>query len=243
MRRIGILVVGLLVLGAVPASAAPDVVKRAECGDGVRARLKLDDVGDRVRVRFVLHGSAPGDRWTMWIHRSILTATRSLILHGTRVAAEDGEVVMRKFFSDTGRNYYRVTARDWQTGQECDADGSLSDEVDRATCSGVQPRARAHLELTRVHGRIEARFVLHQMSQSAHRWRVVYLQAEATCCAPPKADDFRVVFKGTRLATGERGDITVQRHIVDHAAYDLVTAKARDRQTGQFCRVRRAGID
>jgi hypothetical protein len=238
MRRIGILVVGLLVLGAVPASAAPDVVKRADCGDGVRARLKLDDVGDRVRVRFVLHGSAPGDRWTMWIHRSILTATRSLIFHGTRVAAGDGEVVMRKFFSDTGRNHYRVTARDWQTGQECDAAGSLSDEVDRAACRFIQPRAQAHLELTDTGDEIEARFVLHQMSLPGHRWRVVFLQADASCCAPPKADDFRVVFKGTRLATGERGDITVRRSVRN----GVVTAKARDRETGQFCRVHRAWL-
>jgi hypothetical protein len=242
MRRVVVLVVGLLVLQATPASAAPDVVKRAECGDGVRARLKLDDVGDRVRMRFVLHGSAPGDRWTMWIHRSILTATRSLILHGTRVAAEDGEVVMRKFFSDTGPNYYRVTARDWQTGQECDAAGSLSDEVDRATCRGVQPRAQAHLELTRVYGRIVARFVLHQMSLPGHRWRVVLKHAPARCCAGPDADDFRAFFEGTKLASGERGDITVRRS-VRSAGYGVVTAKARDRQTGQFCRVRRAGID
>jgi hypothetical protein len=115
------------------------------------------------------------------------------------------------------------------------------DVQEPATCQFVQPRARAHLELTDTGDRIKARFVLHQMTSPGHLWRIVFLHADASeCCAPPGADDFRVVFEGTRLATGDSADITVQRSIADYT-YDVVTAKARDRQTGQLCRVRRAG--
>jgi hypothetical protein len=116
------------------------------------------------------------------------------------------------------------------------------DVQEPATCEFVQPRARAHLELTDSGDRIKARFVLHQMTSPGHLWRIVFRHADASeCCAPPGADDFGVAFEGTRLATGDSGDITVQRSIVDYA-YDVVTAKARDRQTGQLCRVRRAGL-
>ena len=48
--------------------------------------------------------------------------------------------------------------------------------------------------------------------------------------------DWRVFFEGTRLATGDSGDITVQGSVVDGGIVS-VAAKARDRQTGQFCRV------
>jgi hypothetical protein len=57
MRKIGILVVGLLVLGAVPASAAPDVVRQGMCSGPSGWRLKLTDVGDEIRVRFVIRFS------------------------------------------------------------------------------------------------------------------------------------------------------------------------------------------
>jgi len=115
----------------------------------------------------------------------------------------------------------------------------------QGTCSGG---ARSHLELTRVDGRIEARFVLHQMTVPGHLWRVVLKYADATeCCAPPDAGDFRVFFEGTRLATGSSGDITVRRSVRNAgygviSRFGVVTTKARDRQTGQFCRVARLGI-
>ena len=110
------------------------------------------------------------------------------------------------------------------------------DERQAATCRGVQPRARAHLELTDMGDRIEARFVLHQMTQPGHRWRIV-LKIEAAGLGGPDPGAWRVFFEGTRLATGDSGDITVQRSVLDPGAFVLGAAKARDRQTGQFCRV------
>jgi hypothetical protein len=112
------------------------------------------------------------------------------------------------------------------------------DEQHAATCQGVQPRARAHLELTQTADGIEARFVLHQMTTPGHLWRIVLKHAHPTgCCEGPHGDDFYVVFEGSMLATGDSGDITVQR-IIRGVGSGFVIAKARDRQTGQFCRVR-----
>jgi hypothetical protein len=105
-----------------------------------------------------------------------------------------------------------------------------------ATCSFVQPRASGHLELTYVAGQsqIEVRFVLHQMTLPGHRWRIVLRHANG---GPPGPDDWRVFFEGTRLARGDSGDITVQRSVVNRTSVDVVEAKARDIQTGQFCRM------
>ena len=99
-----------------------------------------------------------------------------------------------------------------------------------ATCEGVQPRARAHLELTVMGDRLEARFVVHQMTLPGHYWRIVLKTAQ-------RPDPGRVFFEGTRLATGSSGDITVQRSVVAPGPGPgvVVKAKARDRQTGQFC--------
>jgi hypothetical protein len=108
-----------------------------------------------------------------------------------------------------------------------------------ARCKFVKPRARAHLELTDSGDRIEARFVLHQMTLPGHLWRIVLRQAHPAGFFPD-ADDWRPLFEGTRRATGDSGDITVQRS-VRHVGFVYVRAKARDRQTGQFCRVR-AGL-
>jgi hypothetical protein len=128
MRGIGILVVGLLVLGATPASAGPEVVEPARCGDDAAMRLELKDMGDRIRVRVVCR------------------------------------------------------------------------------------------------------------SPVGHAWRIVIRHGRAGgCCSPPEAGAGRVVFEGTRLATGDV--IRVQRSVPDLAGEDLFMAKARDRQTGQFCRV------
>jgi hypothetical protein len=110
------------------------------------------------------------------------------------------------------------------------------DEEARATCQFVQTLARAHLELTYVKHGIRARFVLHQMTLPGHRWRIVLSQAHPSGFFP-QADDWRPIFDGTRLATGDSGDITVQRSVGNFAGFDWVRAKARDRLTGQFCRV------
>jgi hypothetical protein len=114
------------------------------------------------------------------------------------------------------------------------------DAVEQATCSFVQPRARAHLELTYSGDRIVARFVLHQMTTPGHRWRIV-LRHASTGGAPPHAGDWSVIFEGIRLARGDRGDITVQQSVADPSGLDFVAARARDSQTGQFCRVK-AGL-
>ena len=104
-------------------------------------------------------------------------------------------------------------------------------------CQGVQPRARAHLELTDVGDRIEARFVVHQMTQPGHLWRVVLRYGPVgPCCTPPGPGEGHVFFEGTRVATG--GDLVVQRSVVRLSPDDFFRAKARDRHTGQFCRVR-----
>jgi hypothetical protein len=113
------------------------------------------------------------------------------------------------------------------------------DVQEPARCQFVQPRARAHLELTYVEDGIRARFVLHQMTLPGHRWRIVFGQAHPLGFFP-QADDWRPLFEGTRLATGDSGVITVQRS-VRSGGFVYVRAKARDRQTGQFCRVR-AGL-
>jgi hypothetical protein len=109
------------------------------------------------------------------------------------------------------------------------------DVQEAAECSFVQPPARAHLELTDFGDTIKARFVLHQMTLPGHRWRIVLAQAHPSGFFP-KADEWRPLFEGTRLATGDSGDITVQRS-VRNSGFVFVRAKARDRQTGQFCRV------
>jgi hypothetical protein len=108
------------------------------------------------------------------------------------------------------------------------------DVQEPATCQFVQPRARAHLELTTIEvARIRARFVLHQMTHPGHRWRIVMTHAHGI--APD--EHLRVIFEGIRLATGDSGDITVERTVRSYAVPDWFTVRARDRQTGQRCTV------
>ena len=63
MRRIVVLTVGLLVLGALPASAEPDVVRNRTCSEGARSHPVIADGGDRIWVRFEVHQSPPGHEW------------------------------------------------------------------------------------------------------------------------------------------------------------------------------------
>jgi hypothetical protein len=113
---------------------------------------------------------------------------------------------------------------------------SAAPDVQKAAeCSFVQPPARAHLKLTDFGNTIKARFVLHQMTLPGHPWRIVLAQNHVLAFFP-QADDWRPLFEGTRLATGDSGDITVQRSVKDVGVW--VRAKARDRLTGQFCTVR-----
>jgi hypothetical protein len=137
--------------------------------------------------------------------------------------------------AETGPTALEPTALEL-TALELTAGGP--DEQDSATCQGVQPPARGHLELTQMADGIKARFVLHQMTTPGHLWRIVLKHADLTgCCAGPDRDDFDVVFEDTVLATGDSGDITVQ-HIIRGVRTGFVKAKARDRQTGQLCIVR-----
>ena len=242
MRRVVVLVVGLLVLQAPVAQADPDVTVR--CGGGIRARLVLDRP-DRVRLRFILHGSAPGDRWTIWIHRAPgPMGDGHLVFHGTRVASDIGDFVMKRtFLRRRPLPIFEVTARDWQTDQQCHAGvwgpeeqaapaSAGPDVVTKGTCTDG---ARSHLELTDIGDRIKVRFVLHQMTLPGHRWRIV-LRHE-TSLAGPHPGEYRVFFEGTRLATGDSGDIAVRSSVVNRSLLDWVKATARDWQTGQICGV------
>jgi hypothetical protein len=138
---------------------------------------------------------------------------------------------------DTAR-FSLESIRLWERRTREYAETRLAGEPDvqrAAGCSFVQPPARAHLELTDFGDTIKARFVLHQMTLPGHRWRIVLAKAHPSGFFP-QADEWRPLFEGTRLATGDSGDITVQRSVRNSGSL-FVRAKARDRQTGQFCRV------
>jgi hypothetical protein len=93
------------------------------------------------------------------------------------------------------------------------------------------------VELTDMGDRINARFVLHQMTLPGHYWRIV-LKHTNTHLDFADPVDWRVFFEGTRLATGDSGYITVQQSFVDSDSWFVVmAAKARERQTGQLCRL------
>jgi hypothetical protein len=139
MRRIGSLVVGFLVLGAVPASAGqPDVHLAAECssvesevGD---VYLNLEDTGDKIKVHFVIH--RPTDH--LW---------RIVLRHGRAGPSPfnygDGRVFVdvtkaRPFLSPElevdqkvadleGDDGFAARAVDQQTGQVCKTLGVIEE--------------------------------------------------------------------------------------------------------------------
>jgi hypothetical protein len=125
MRRIGILVVGLLVLGAVPAQAEPDVVKQKTCSDGARVRLELTDIGDRIKVRFEVHRSPVGHEWRItfrFVEHNITNLYGHVFFRGTRVASDSGVFVVQLHRPDWAVEDGVVgEAVDRQTGQACRA--------------------------------------------------------------------------------------------------------------------------
>lgn len=121
MRRIAVLTFGVLVLQAVPASAAPGVVRR--CSDGARARLELTDVGDRIKVRFEIYRSPGGHSWRIELrHQTNPLAhwpSAVVIFEGTRVASENGDLAVQRRVPAHGFDAFRVRAVDTQTGEVC----------------------------------------------------------------------------------------------------------------------------
>jgi hypothetical protein len=113
-----------------PASATPDVVNRGWCGivfppgfqqGEARWWLGLTHLGDRIRVRFEVHRSAPGQRWTIRILRQGPVGPEYLVFHGTSVASDAGDFVVQRSYRDNNRDGYTVRAKEWQGDQECEA--------------------------------------------------------------------------------------------------------------------------
>jgi hypothetical protein len=129
MRRIAVLTFGLLMLGAVPASAAPDVVEQRVCSDGAGARLELTDIGDQIKVRFEVHRSPVGHSWRIVLRHGVVDLggpnLGQVILQGTRVAAENGDLAVQRQVRDLEGGVFgdgfRAKATDEQTGQVCRA--------------------------------------------------------------------------------------------------------------------------
>jgi hypothetical protein len=131
MKRIIVLVVGLLMLQATPASAAPDVVRQRTCSDGARSRLELTDIGDRIRVRFEVYRSPVGHSWRIVLRHGRFRlpdpfdqGSGQVKFVGTRVASENGDFAVQRLVRDQedgfeGRDGFAAKARDRQTGQFC----------------------------------------------------------------------------------------------------------------------------
>jgi hypothetical protein len=135
MRRIGILVVGLLVLGATPAVAGtPDVIERGSCDlspAGAGTRLALTDLGDRIKVRFSLHQAhQPGHRWLIVIRHTTASISgpatgvifRDIILaRGSTAVGGPLILVTRRARDTTGfvSDVFKVSAIDQLTGEHC----------------------------------------------------------------------------------------------------------------------------
>jgi hypothetical protein len=133
MRRVVVFVVGLLVLQATPASAAPDVVRQEMCSDGARVRLELTDIGDQIKVRFEVHRSPVGHPWRIVLRHGVSDLggpnLGQVILQGTRVAGENGDLAVQRRVRDLEGGFFgdgfRARATDEQTGQVCRAIASI----------------------------------------------------------------------------------------------------------------------
>jgi hypothetical protein len=113
-----------------PPYGEPDVVNRGWCGivfppgfqqGEARWWLGLTHLGDRIRVRFEVHRSAPGQRWTIRIFRQGSVGPEYLVFHGTSVASDAGDFVVQRSYRDNNRDGYTVRAKEWQGDQECEA--------------------------------------------------------------------------------------------------------------------------
>jgi len=127
MRRIVVLVVGLLALGATPAQAgAPDVWERGHCSGQSRWHLGLEDTGDKIRVRFVVHfsqdrpwrivlrhGRAGPDPFNYGDGRVFFSGTK------TGPYLSPNVEVQRRVADLEGDDGFAAEAVDQQTGQVC----------------------------------------------------------------------------------------------------------------------------
>jgi hypothetical protein len=102
------------------ASAPATVVRTGTCGDSAW-RLEDRPLGDRFKVWFEVHRSPVGHSWRIVIRRLVgIYDPPVVVFRGTRVAAEDGEVMVHLRVWDTPQgDYVRVKATDRQTGQFC----------------------------------------------------------------------------------------------------------------------------
>lgn len=129
MRRIVVLMFGLLVLEAMPAEAAPDEVKQSPCRSGqpgeARSRLKLTEMvdSDSIKVRFEVYRSPEGHSWRIELgHQTNPLAhwpSAVVIFEGTRVASESGDLVVQRRVPAHRFDAFRAKAVDTQTGQVC----------------------------------------------------------------------------------------------------------------------------
>jgi hypothetical protein len=105
LRRVVVFVVGLLVLQATPAGAAPEVVRQRTCSDGAWARLAIADTGDRVRVRFGVHQSPVGHSWRIhlrYVSHNIAPVYGHVFFRSSRVASDSGDLVVQLSRPDWG---------------------------------------------------------------------------------------------------------------------------------------------
>jgi hypothetical protein len=106
------------------------------------------------------------------------------------------------------------------------------DVHNQVLCRHATVAAMARLELTDTGDRIKVRFEVHR-SPVGHSWRIVLRHHRYRGCCDPRQG--QVFFLGFRVSS-ENGDLAVERSVVDHESVgDMVGAKARDRQTGQYC--------
>jgi hypothetical protein len=123
-------VVGLMVLQATPASAAPDVVKTGMCSGSARWWLEVTlmenpaphrPVREGIKVRFEVHQSPPGHSWRIHfrhMQHNIGPIIGHVFFEGTRVASDSGVFELRVRRPDFGDGVVGE-AVDPQTGEVC----------------------------------------------------------------------------------------------------------------------------